>query len=401
MPLFSYKAKKDTGATVQGEILATDQREAIDLVSRMNLLPVAVEEKNAEISLHSPLPTSASSSRSLLTFSKQLVSLLKSGVPLLRALEMILRRTKDIRLVGVLKDIVSNIRNGRSFSACLAEHADYFPRLYIAMARAGEESGQLKEMLANVVVYYRKQEEIASKVRTALVYPAFMLALGCVTVVFILTFVLPRILVLFRDLGSNLPLPTLIVMRLSDLACKLWPFAVVALFLLLVLLRSPAFVVSLRAVFFRLMSGIPFFANFFLKIDLERFSRTTSLLLRSGIPVLRSLEIAGPTVVNEQLADALTLCQQQIAGGAGFAQALSSAENIPDTFVQLIAVGEESGELARALEDIADTYEEEISELTKVLMTLLEPVLILGVGLVVGFLVFAMLMPIFQMDAFQ
>lgn len=401
MPLFTYKAKKDSGETVLGEISATDQREAVDLVSRMNLLPVVVEEKRPGTVAYASAQVSASGSRSLLSFSRQLVSLLNSGVSLLKALEMIYRRSKDARLSGVLKDVASNIRNGRAFSSCLTDHADFFPRLYIAMARAGEESGQLKEMLAKVVIYYRKQEEIASKVRTALVYPIFMLALGCVTVVFILTFVLPRILVLFRDLGSNLPWPTLIVMRLSDWACRLGPIAVCMFLFFLILLRSPVFVASLRAVFLRTISAIPFFADFLLKIDLERFSRTTSLLLRSGIPVLRSLEIAGPTVVNERLSEALRVCQQKIAGGSGFSQALSSAEDMPDTFVQLVAVGEESGELARALEDIADTFEEEISELTKVLMTLLEPVLILGVGLVVGFLVFAMLMPIFQMDVFQ
>ncbi len=398
MPVFIYKAKQDNAQTVSGEVMARDAEEAIDLVTQLGLLPVSVEEKG--VSSAGTLYSHRIKPRLVYAFTRQLVSLLKSGVPLLHALEVLERQMKDIHFASVLNDVIMNLRNGRSLSACLQEHPQAFPDIYVALVRAGEESGRLKELLASLTVYHRKQDEISQKVRAALTYPVFMLVVGIGTVLFILSFVMPKISVLFEGMHTELPWPTKLIMGLSHAVRVGWPVLLVVIFLGILASRFMAQAPFLRRRLKSFFMDFPVIRGFSVKTDMERFSRTLGLLLESGIPILKALEIAVPTLEYEPLRVELALCQEKVAGGASFGECLRESMNIPDIVAQLIAVGEESGELPGALRDIADTYEQEIGEATKAATTLLEPLLILIVGLVVGFIVFAMLMPVFQMDMF-
>ncbi|NTV28811.1 MAG: type II secretion system F family protein [Candidatus Omnitrophica bacterium] len=401
MPLFIYKAKKENAETVIGEIQARDAEEAVELVSRLGLLPVSVEEKGAVgVATTGGRVDGHISRRDILAFTSQLVSLLKAAVPLLKSVELLAGKTRNARLARVLADVVQNIRNGKTFSSCLEDHPQVFPPLYVAMARAGEEGGRMREMLAEMADYYRKQEDMAMKLRSALTYPAVMLVVGTGTVLFILTFVLPKIQVLFRDLHNALPLPTLIVLKMSEIVQKGWPvmLLVTAVFALSwqYLSRTTAF----RRICGRLIFTLPGARDFALKVEMQRFTRTMSLLLAGGIPILRALALSIPTLANEALKDELRKCQGLIEDGVAFGDTLRDSPLIPDLLPSLIAVGEESGTLSQSLKDIAETYEQEISESTRAISTLLEPVLILVVGVVIAFIVFAMLMPIFQMDIF-
>jgi len=398
MPVFIYKAKQDNAQTVSGEVTARDAEEAVDLVGQLGLLPISVEEKGTV----SPgvLQQRHVKPRVVHAFTRQLVSLLKSGVPLLHALEVLQHQMRDPHFSVIISDVILNLRNGRSFSACLREHPLAFPDIYVALVRAGEESGRIKELLASLTVYDRKQDEIAQKVRGALTYPAFMLVVGVGTVLFILSFVMPKISVLFEGMNTVLPWPTRMIMGLSHGLRTAWPLLVVMVFLGALASRfmaqAPAFRRRVKAFFM----DLPVIRDFAVKADMERFSRTLGLLLESGIPILKALEIAVPTLDYEPLRIEFAVCQERVAGGVSFGECLRESVNIPDIVAQLIVVGEESGALPGALRDIADTYEQEIGEATKAVTTLLEPLLILIVGLVVGFIVFAMLMPVFQMDMF-
>ncbi len=399
MPTFVYKAKKENAENVTGEINARDVEEAIDIVSRQGLIPVIVEEKTTE-SGGRPVRAGQVRSKELYVLSRQLANLLKSGVPLLQAVEILGRRNRNAYLCRVLSEIGVNVRNGRALSASMSDHPRVFSELFVAMARAGEESGRLPLVLVSMADHYRKQDEINAKVRGALVYPAFMLGVGILTVIFILSYVMPRISVLFEGMRTALPWPTLVVMSVSKTVSKGWPILFIGSLLLAILSRSFNVRRNFLKMFGQVVAAIPFFRDLALKIDIERLARTMSLLLQSGIPILKALEIAIPTLGQEIIKKELWLCQNKVAGGVGFGEALGESAVIPEVFSQLITVGEESGELVGALTDIADTYEQEISETTKALSTLLEPVMILLVGLVVGFIVFAMLMPVFQMDIF-
>ena len=229
MPVFQYKAKSEDARSVTGELTARDADEAIEMVSRLGLLPVSVQEKGA--SGADGVPLRKVKPQFVYTFTRQLASLLKSGVPLLRALEVLGRQTRQSAFAAIITDIAGNLRNGRAFSACLQEYPQAFPGLYVALVRAGEESGRIKELLASLTVYYRKQEEISRKVRGALTYPAFMLFVGAGTVLFILSFVMPKLAVLFDGMKAELPWPTKVVMGLSHGVQSAWPVLFVLFFL--------------------------------------------------------------------------------------------------------------------------------------------------------------------------
>ncbi len=402
MPVFIYKAKKEDAVTVTGEVTARDADEALDMVVRQGLLPVSVDEKGAN-ALPGAVRGQGVKPRQIHAFTRQLGSLLRSGVPLLRALEVLARQMhapRDAHFAGIVRDVALNLRNGRSFSACLAEHPRVFADIYVTMVRAGEESGRLKEVLESLAVYERKQDEIARQVRGALVYPAFMLMVGVCTVFFILSFVMPKIAVLFEGMRVALPWPTRFVMGLSRAVRVAWPVLLGLAMAAAAGARFMALAPQIRRRFMAFVAALPFIREFTVKTDMERFARTLALLLGSGVPILKALETAVPSLAYEPLRRELSLCQERVAGGASLGACLRESPHIPDIMVQIIAIGEETGELAGSLKDVADTYEQEIAETTRSMTTLLEPLLILAVGLVVGFIVLAMLLPIFRMDMF-
>lgn len=402
MPVFSYKAKKEDATTVTGDVTARDADEALDMVIAKGLLPVSVAEKG-DTSSTGAAHGRRVKPRQLHAFTFQLAKLLRSGIPLLRALEVLSRQMKSPReayFAGVIRDVALNLSNGRSFSECLAGHAWIFPDIYVIMVRAGEESGRLKEILDSLAVYERKQDEIARQVRGALVYPAFMLVVGVGTVFFILSFVMPKIAVLFEGMRTSLPWPTVIVMSASHAVRAAWPVLFGLTLAGIVWGRFAAHSPQMRRALRSFLTGLPFLREFAIKTDMERFSRTLGLLLASGVPILKALETAVPSLEYEPLRRELVVCQERVAGGASLGACLSESSRIPDVMSQIIAIGEESGELAGSLKDVADTYEQEISEITRSATTLLEPLLILVVGLVVGFIVLAMLLPIFRMEMF-
>lgn len=399
MPIFIYKAKKDNAENVSGELTARDADEAVELISQQGLLPVFVEEKGNS-RLLAQKTGGRVPRRDIYLFTRQLVSLLKSGIPLLQALEVLSRQTRSVFLGQVLTQMTADIRNGRSFSSCLAERSGIFPALYASMAKAGEESGKLSVLLARMAAYYKQQEDISGKVRVAVTYPLFMLFVGGATVIFVLTFVMPKIAVLFEGLGSVLPLPTKIILGLSQHLRQGWPFLLAVFFVLILGLRMAMRSSSVRRRVHQFILSVPFVNEFMIKLELEKFSRTLSLLLESGISILRAFEIAIPTLSNESLQKDLWLCQHKVAGGMSFGEVLAEVSWMPTIVGQLVAVGETSGQLSQSLNDIADMYEQDIAEVLKSVTTLLEPVLILLVGGIVGFIVFAMLLPVFQMDLF-
>lgn len=398
MSLFIYQARKNNAEYVSGEINAVNVDEAVELLSQQGLLPISIQEqKKGQTKYHYQKHISQ---KDIYLFTRQLASLLKSGVALLEALDVLSKQVKSSYLRRILVEITDDIRQGKSFSFCLKERSNVFSLLFSSMVKAGEESGRLVPLLNRMVLYYKQQEEIFSKIRTALIYPIFMLVVGIGTVIFVLTFVLPKIAVLFEGIGNSLPMPTQIVLYMSSVLKSYWWI----LFLVCVGL-SVVWKWAVKKTFFRqrvhqYLLMMPMIKNILIKIELERFTRTLSLLLESGITILRAFEIAIPTLLNETLQKDLWICQTKVAGGVGLGESLDSIEWMPDMVGQLVSIAETSGNLPQALNDIADSYEQDISDLLKIATTLLEPLLILLVGGVIGFIVFAMLLPVFQMDLF-
>ncbi|HLD69520.1 MAG TPA: type II secretion system F family protein, partial [Candidatus Omnitrophota bacterium] len=325
--------------------------------------------------------------------------LLKAGVTILRALEIVGAQTRNPNFKAIIATLGAEIRDGRSFSDALSDYPKIFSPFYINLIRVGEESGKLREVLLDITAYQRSQEEILTKLKSAMVYPLFMGGVGLLTVIFILTFVLPRILGLFSSLQENLPLPTAILLSISQFLKIGWYWVILGVILIWFL--SSRFINSPRGktLISRLRLRLPGLGPFTLKVELGRMARTLEILLKSGIPILRALQIATPVLNNELIKEAFSRSQADLAKGNSLGLSLRQSPLIPVVVSDLVVVAEETGSLTEIFHEIAETYEEETKETIKVMTTLMEPVMILVVGSVVGFIVFAMLLPIFQIDA--
>jgi len=400
MPIFTYRAKKENAQTVFGEIPARDQEEAVELITAQGLIPVVVHERVPGGASRVRRLSRRVSPRDLYVLTRQIVGLLRSGMPVDQALDLLSRQTPHPGLSSVLKTIVADLHDGKPLSLALGAHPRVFSDVYVAMARAGEESGQLRELLSSVAEHYKRQADLEMRVRTALTYPVFMLVVGIATVFFILTFVMPRITVLFQGMGTTLPWPTVVIITLSHFMGRAWPFVFLGVLGFAILLRSSEQVRLIRRWGEGVLSRVPFVRDLLLKVDLQRFSRTLGLLLQAGVPILKAFETAIPTLMGTGIQRGMWQVHALVQSGEGFGEALRSSGVVPEVFARLVSVGEGTGEVAGTLGDIAESYEQEIDETIKSLTSLLEPLMILGIGLVVGFIVFAMLLPVFQMDIF-
>lgn len=400
MPTFQYKAKKGSADTVTGQIMADNKEDAVEKINQLGLVAVTVEEGSPSAPPKRFFKVNRVTLKERYLFSRQLVNLLKSGVSILRALEIIAAQLKNDYFRNIVQEICLGIRDGNSFSDCLARYPHIFSSLYVTMVRAGEESGQLKEVILDMSEYQHRQEEIASKVRTALAYPVLMAVFGVGTILFILTTVMPQITELFESLDQSLPGPTIFVMKLSDFLIDsvLWILLLIAIAVLGIKKWGES--KEGQTLKSKITLRLPFLSGFLLRNDLARFCRTLELLTKSGISVVRALQLSIPIISNELVKEQLTRCHAKLVEGQSLGESLKQADLIPAMMGYFIAVGEESGSLYETFQDIAESYELETDENIKIMTTLLEPLMIILVGSCVGFLLVAMLLPMFQLDVF-
>jgi type II secretory pathway component PulF len=398
MSTFVYKAKKPTAETVTGEIHAATQDEAIDLINNLGLVPVDVQQQS-DIKKEAPLVSLRVRSKDLYIFSRQISNLLKSGVGLLRSLTIIEEQTQSQTLKKIITNLIYAIKQGRPFSDALSDYPKVFAPIFITMVHAGEESGRLQEMLLNVSTYQQKQEELLSRVRTALAYPVLMLFVGMLTVYFILTFTLPKMMGLFDNMQKSLPLPTKMLLAFSKFLQAGWIWIFLGIGLTAFAINHYRKTPHGKIFFSQLSLKLPLFGPFLLKAELTRFSRTMVLLLKSGVSVTKALEVSIPLISNKIVRDELEQCRVNLIAGESFAQGLRSSPHIPTMMSHLISVGEESGGLCDVLSELSNSFEQETDEQIKIFTTLFEPLMILVIGSIIGFIVFAMLLPVFQFDA--
>ena len=421
MPAFLYRAKKGPTEVVNGQVEAATLDEAVEKLDQMGLFPIHLDEVTAEMkaqavskphpakaekSAPAPVPArpakpglfSRVKSSEITMFGRQLSSLIKSGVPILRALWIISEQTQNPRFRAFLQDAQEQINNGKTLSGVLSQYPKLFPPIYVAMVRTGEDSGNLQEAMLRISDYRQKQEEILSRVRTAMAYPILMALTGVGTIIFMLTYVIPKLTSLFSSLGSHLPLPTRILMDVSRhlQSPGLWLTAGLVLFCSFLAVRFRAeqtrylwSVVSLR---------IPGLRSFVMKSDIARFSRTFELLIKSGLPILRAIEIATPVLNNRVLRAKFEAAREDLTGGGSLGKSLRECKVFPLFMTNLITVSEESGRLDEAMQEIAQFYERETDEAIRIMTSLMEPLMILVMGLIVGFIVIAMMLPMFELN---
>jgi len=401
MPKFIYTAKKGPKEIIQGRLEARTKEEAIEKISQIGLLAIKVdlEARAGEAEDFSAKRYSGKVKlRDLVIFNRQLSSLVKSGMPLLDAISTISKQLSNPYFKYVIEDLGSQVREGQSLSAALERYPNVFSVLYISMVRASENSGNIAEALSRISEYQKNEEELKSRVKLALMYPLFITIVGIGTVLFMLIYVIPKLMHIFSNLGQDLPLPTMILINISSWLSSNW--------LWLLLIAITAFLIlkgrnrkgkqSLPIDLFKL--HLPLLGELIKKNELTRFCYAFQMLIKSGVPILKALKLSTPILSNTVIRRQLEYNYEKIEQGSSFGDVLRDSELIPAFMSNLIAVGEKSGRLDEALEEIVYVYDKDISDSVKLMVGFLEPFLILFMGLIVGFIVIAMLLPMFEMN---
>lgn len=398
MPTFAYVARKAAdGARVEGTLNAESQRQALDTLDRMALLPVDVRESRPR-GLRLTGGTGRVPKRDVTAMFRQLADLLRVGVPITRALQT-LGGERGGELPRLMDAIRTEVTAGTPLSDAMARHPKVFGELEIGMTKAGEAGGFLDEALGRVAKFRERDEELRGRIRAAMAYPILLMVLGISVTIYLMVFFIPRFTQIFDKMGNTLPWPTRFLIAISDgLASHgllILAGVIVAGFFLVRGLQSESGKLRRDRIFLKL----PGLGPVVLRSALARACRVLGTLLRSGVPILDALGIVRGAVGNRVIGGALDAAQQGVREGRPLAKPLANTGTFPTTLTDMIEVGEEAGNLEEVLLDAAETYDRDVDRAVKVFVSLLEPAMLLIMGAVVGFIVIAMLLPIFTMNS--
>lgn len=400
MALFKYHALDATGKRAEGLQEAATREVALDQLALRNLFVTRIQEAESDRTMRWSLPVLGRrvSPMDMVLFYRRLATLVAADIPLLESLKAIEGQTDNPFFKTVLAEVKEDVRHGKSFSDSLARHPRVFPELMISMTRVGETGGILSPVLEQLAEFTQKDGELRTEVRTALAYPAIVLLLAVCTVFFLMMTVVPKLETMFEGMRVTLPLPTRILMGASGALTSYGPWLLVLLvavgFGFSRWLRRPA----AREKFDSLKLGLPLVGTLIRKSIIARFSRSLGALVKGGVPVMEGLDVVNRVLGNVVLARALDRVKERVRKGDSMAHGMGQESLFPEMVRYMISAGEESGKLDEMLMRIADVYDMETRQVMKVLVNLLPPVLILMVAAVVGFIAFALLMPIFQIN---
>jgi type II secretory pathway component PulF len=396
MRTFVYRAKHGPVRIVEGELAAESHAAALAALDARGYTPIWIREQEAEPRRRAFWRGSRITTRDITILTRQLGSLIRAGVPILRALSTVSEQTDKGRLRRVIQDIQSTVRDGGMLSDALVKFPALFSELYVNMVRAGESAGVLETILQRLSDAREQEEDTRRKVQGALAYPVLVLSVGLMTVFVLLAFFLPRVASLFQEY-RQLPLPTRALIATSRFFEVYWPWMASLAVLAVAVFHRLAAMEKGRAVVDRLRLAIPLLGQFVRLADISRFARTLSLLLGAGIPIDKALALGTATMRNAVFREELeTVRRETVEQGQPLSAGLKRAAHIPTFVANMVAVGEESGHLEESLAEVAAFYEKEFEQLSRLATSLLEPSLILVVGGIVGFIVSAMLLPIFR-----
>jgi type II secretion system protein F len=406
VPTFTYRAADRQGRTIEGVMEAADARGVVERLQRDAYFPVKVSpqaERRSGLGISLPgLGRGRVSRRDVLTFTHQLGTLVEAGLPLDRALVILEDLAPNPRLRAITTDLLKGIRGGSSLAEAMAKHQPRpFSRLAVNMVRAGEKGGVLEATLKRLAELLEETQEFKETLVSALIYPILLTAAGGAAVVFLLTFVIPRFVDIFKDLGQALPLPTQILLTVSGAVQQYWWLIAAVVVGLVLGIRMALSSESGRWQWDQLVLRLPLLGDVVLKTETARFARILGTLLKSGVPVLTALGVVRELSGNQVLGRAIERVGDGVRRGAGISGPLNESQAFPAMAVHIVRVGEETGRLEEMLLKLATDLESEVRRLVKRLMGLLEPSIILIMGLVVGFIVVALLMAIFSITEVQ
>jgi general secretion pathway protein F len=403
VPVFHYKAVDADGEVQEGDMEAADVQAVIERLQSSGHIPIRAEEvragKAAGGRFRLPeLRRRGVSQRQVGIFTQELATLLRAGLPLDRALEILLDLAEDEQMAGMIARMQEAVRGGKSLSEALEAQQRVFSRFYVNMVRAGEAGGALDVVLGRLADYLTRSKELRDSVLSALIYPAILVSVAGLSVVILLTFVVPQFTQLFEDMGKALPLPTQIVVSLGDLFRAYWWALLLALGGVIWLIQRQLENPNTRYRWDKRLLRLPLFGDLIARLEVARFSRTLGTLLGNGVPLLTALSIVKETLSNRVLATGIEPVADQLKEGQGLAGPLMEAQLFPPLAVHMIKVGEETGHLEEMLLQVADIYDREVQTAVKRLLALLEPILILGLAVIIAAIIISILMAILSVN---
>ncbi|MCG6910808.1 MAG: type II secretion system inner membrane protein GspF [Deltaproteobacteria bacterium] len=404
MPVYEYTALDSKGKSVTGIIDADSATAARQKLRTSKTFPTAIKESadtGARVEKERPAVFSLFSrvkQSDLSMMTRQMATLLGAGFPLVSALDALISQTRHKPFKKIMVQIKDSIVEGNSFAGALSKFPHVFSGLYTNMVRAGETSGTLEIVLDQLADITEKQQALKSKIRTALAYPVLMLCIGIIVLFLLLTFIVPTITSIFTDMNQVLPAPTRVLIVVSAFLKKFWWLVLIACGLVAFGIRSARKTSRGRYVFDKTVLRLPLFGPVSRKLSVARFSRTLSSLLRNGVTMLASMEIVKNITGNSLISRAIEDATEDISKGQGLGISLNRSEVFPDLAIQMIQVGEQSGELEAMLDKMSTVYENEAEASILSMTSLLEPLMILGMGVIMGFIVLSICLPIFEMN---
>ncbi|HWM33311.1 MAG TPA: type II secretion system F family protein [Pseudolysinimonas sp.] len=397
---FAYTSRNDAGKVVKGKVEAQSEAAAVAKIRGLGLQPVTVEESLAGTGLqreiHIPGFEKSVGLKDLAIMSRQLATMISSGLSLLRALSILASQTDNKKLAGILQQVSVDVENGGSLSDAFAKHPVDFPPLMINMIRAGETGGFLEKAMESLAVNYEKENKLRSAIKSAMAYPVMVLVMSFVAVILMLLFIVPVFKEMFDGLGSELPGPTLALVVVSENMWWITPILVVALIAGSIWWRLNKNTDAVRRVIDPLKLRAPVFGQLARKIAIARFTRNFANMISGGVPILTALNVVGETSGNWVIAQATQRIAESVRQGQSITKPLATEPVFPPMVVQMMAVGEDSGSLDTMLVKIADFYDDEVERMTEALTSLIEPLLIAFLGVVVGGMIVALYLPIFN-----
>ena len=397
MPIFKWEGKTGKGAIKKGEMEAPNEAAIRIHLRQQNIISTKIVSKGKEFKINLPFFKKKVNQRSIAIFTRQLATMIDAGLPLVQSLEILSQQQESKAFKNIIRVIREDVEGGSTFAGALKKHPATFSDLYTNLVVAGEEGGILDNILNRLANYIEKSEALKKKVKSALIYPATIVGVAVIVVGILMIFVIPVFEAMFKSSGQNLPLPTLIVVTLSKMIKKYVVIFIPSMVLLFFLLRKYYKTQNGRAVLDRLLLKLPVFGSLFKKIAVARFSRTLGTLVSSGVPILDGLTIVSRTSGNRVIETAILSARASIREGETIAEPLSRSNIFPPMVIQMISVGESTGALDSMLSKIADFYEEEVDIAVVNLTSLLEPFLMVFLGIVIGGVVISMYLPIFNM----
>ena len=391
--IFEWEGKDRNGKIVRGELRAAGEHQVQATLRRQGILVTKVRKRRMRSG-------KKIAPKDIAIFTRQLATMMKAGVPLLQSFDIVGRGSTNPSVAKLLNDIRTDVESGSSLSSAFRKHPLYFNTLYCNLVEAGEAAGILEDLLDRLAIYMEKTEAIKSKIKSALMYPVAVIVVAFVVVALIMIFVIPAFKSVFENFGADLPAPTLFVIAMSEFFVKYWYIIFIGIFGgVYFFLQSWKRNEKMQMFMDRLLLQIPIFGNLIEKSVIARWTRTLSTMFAAGVPLVVSLDSVGGAAGNYIYKSATQKIQQEVSTGTSLTNAMSNANVFPSMVIQMTAIGEESGSIDHMLGKAADFYEAEVDEMVAGLSSLMEPIIIVFLGTIIGGIVVSMYLPIFKLGS--